>query len=92
MNIKALIKTLTPSKQDVNQVIQVICLLAGLTVLMAIACAIVVGIYMALYAIFGEANTNGLCFALTVILLTWYLIIEPLVERYNRIKRKMEHE
>ena len=89
MNVKALIKTLTPSKQGV---IQVICLLAGLTVLMAIAFAVVVGIYMALYAIFGEVTSNGLFFALAVILLTWYLIIDPLVERYDRIKWEMEHE
>lgn len=89
MNIKALIKTLTPSKEGV---IQVICLLAGLTVLMTVASAVVVGIYMVVYAVFGEATSNGLFFALAVILLTWYLIIDPLVERYDRIKWEMEHE
>lgn len=89
MNIKALIKTLTPSKEGV---IQVICLLAVLIVLMTVASAVVVGIYMVVYAVFGEATSNGLFFALAVILLTWYLIIDPLVERYDRIKWEMEHE
>ena len=89
MNIKALIKTFTPSKEGV---IQVICLLAVLIVLMTVASAVVVGIYMVVYAVFGEATSNGLFFALAVILLTWYLIIDPLVERYDRIKWEMEHE
>ena len=88
MNIKALIKTLTPSKEGT---IAVLALIAGLLVLITVAFGITIGLSKLLVYLFGEKITSMIFGATVIAIWVWWLIIEPLVSRYKRIKREMEH-
>jgi membrane protein YdbS with pleckstrin-like domain len=89
MNIKALIKTLTPSKEGT---IAVLALIAGLLVLLTVAFGITIGLSKLLVYLFGEKITSMIFGATVIAIWVWWLIIEPLVSRYKRIKWEMEHE
>lgn len=89
MNIKALIKTLTPSKEGT---IAVLALLAFILVLLTVAFGITIGLSKLLVYLFGEKITSMIFGAIFIALWAWWLIFEPLVSRYKRIKWEMEHE
>jgi membrane protein YdbS with pleckstrin-like domain len=42
--------------------------------------------------LFGEKSTSMIFGATVIAIWVWWLIIEPLVSRYKRIKWEMEHE
>lgn len=87
MFLKALIKTLTPSKEAVFAVVFFI---LGIIIVSAILTRVVIGLSAALVYLFGEKITTAIFVIVVVSVWTWVLIIEPLVDRYKRIKWQLE--
>lgn len=87
MFFKAHIKTLTPSKEAV---IVITCFILGILILSAILIGVLFGLSAALAYLFGEKITNIIFMVVFVSIWVWILIIEPLVDRYKRIKWQLE--
>lgn len=87
MFFKALIKTLTPSKEGV---IAVTWFTLGILILSAILIGVLFGLSTALAYLFGEKITMAIFMVVVVFIWVWILIIEPLVDRYKLIKWQLE--
>ena len=87
MNFKALVKTFTPSKTGI---LMVLAILAALTVLVGISFALAIGLNYLLVFAFGEKIAGMIFTGLVVAVWSWWLIGEPLYDRYKRIKRESE--
>lgn len=87
MNFKALVKTLTPSKDGML-------LIFGLTAVLVIALVIVFGLATAINYVLiltvGEKMTTNIFTGLICGFWFWFLIGDPLYDRYKRIKREIE--
>lgn len=87
MNLKALIKTFTPSKDGML-------LIFGLFAILVIAMVIVFGLATAinygLILLVGEKMTTNIFTGLICGFWFWFLIGGPLHDRYKRIKREIE--
>lgn len=89
MNIKALIKTVTPSAEFVAAMI-------GLSFFAIIAIAVCAGVVLGIFytiAYFFDEKTAGLTLMFGwIIPWTYVIIVEPLIDRYKMIKWEMERE
>lgn len=93
MNWTALRKTLTPSLQGSGLILL---LLLGLTFLMTVTLAIIIGSHYVLTYLFGVVLTGrieiGLSFLSVFLSGGYIMIVDPLIDRYRRIKRNLERE
>lgn len=89
MNIKALIKTLTPTKTGLF-------LILGLSVFISLVavCAVMatIGIWTVLDYMFGQKMAENISTGLIIAFWVWIVIGDPLVSRYKRIKRELEQK
>lgn len=87
MNIKAIIKTLTPSLElfSILGIIFIIVLIWGTISAVAIV------INYVLVALFGEILAYKIILTLIAGWWIWYLIISPLYGRYKRISREIDN-
>jgi len=87
MNFKALVKTLTPSKDGVLAIL-------GLSVFIVAFVAIIVGLSIAINYVLvlalGEAAASVVIWGIIIVGWVWWSIIDPLYDRYKRIKREIE--
>lgn len=89
MNTKALIKTITPTKNGILMLLGVGVFVLALA---AIATGITVGIWYGLVFFLGEQGANVASTCLIVAFWVWILIGSPLYDRYQNIKWTMENE
>lgn len=87
MNFKALVKTLTPSKDGCLMVLGV---LAFIVAVVAIVVGLALGLNYVLVMSFGAAMASNIIWAIIIAGWSWWLIVDPLYDRYKRIKREIE--
>ena len=89
MNIRALIKTITPNPEFLVAIVVliliVIALGAGFT-------ALAVGVYYGLAYLFGELIADVAMEGAWVLFAFYIIVVIPLIERYKLIKWEMERE
>lgn len=87
MNFKALVKTLTPSKDGV---LAILGLSAFIIAFVAIAVGLAISLNYVLVLALGEATASVVIWGIIIVGWAWWLIIDPLYDRYKRIKREIE--
>ncbi len=94
MNFKVLLKTLTPSKNGCLAVFSILLKCCSILAFVVVPVAIAFGIAFAFnYVIvmaFGEAMADALGWSIIIAGWSWWLIIDPLYNRYKKIKLDLE--
>lgn len=92
-NFKALVKTFSFNLDNAKTLGLALLLVAGVFLFGAFCVGLMIGLSLLLLLFFSEATVTTIMLVLLGVLpWTWWLIIEPLIVRYKRIKRELERE
>ena len=88
MNIKALIKTITPNFEFLAALVVLTLVLLAFG---AVCTALAFGFYYGLAYLFGEQIASAIIAGIWVLGAFCMIVVMPLIERYERIKWEMDH-
>lgn len=89
MNIKALIKTITPNPEFLVAMVVLILIVIAFG---AVCTALAIGLYYGLAYLFGELIASAIIASVWVLGAFYTIVVMPLIDRYKQIKWEMERE